>query len=63
MVHIGQYNSGMTYWKYLTAGEYDNNPYEIAAYIIEDRIREELEATGAACPRPSKSSKSSGGFR
>jgi hypothetical protein len=66
MVHVGQYASGMTYWKYFTAGDYDNNPYEIEAYRIEDIIRQELEATGTACPPPSKSSKSSkssGGFR
>jgi hypothetical protein len=63
MVHVGQYASGMTYWKYFTAGDYDNNPYESAAYIIEAMIGQELETTGTACPPPSKSSKSSGGFR
>ena len=67
MVHVGQYASGMTYWKYITAGDhifdYKNNPYEIAAYAIDDMIAKELEATGTACPPPSNSSKSSSGFK
>jgi RHS repeat-associated protein len=62
MVHVDQYASGMTYLKYLTAGGYDDNPYETVAYLIGDMIREELRAAGAACPPPSKPSKSSGGF-
>jgi hypothetical protein len=50
LVHVGQYRTGMTRFKYLWACRrgYARNPYEPAAYALEKKILETLE--GAAVP-------------
>lgn len=44
LVHVGQYADGMTWLSYFWASRngYDNNPYEIEAYKIGDKISSDL---------------------
>jgi RHS repeat-associated protein len=44
LVHVGQYAEGMTVLSYLWASRngYDNNPYEVEAYKLQDIIKSDL---------------------
>jgi RHS repeat-associated protein len=44
LVHVGQYAEDMTVLSYLWASRngYDNNPYEVEAYKLQDKIKSDL---------------------
>jgi len=42
LVHVGQYAEGMTWLSYIIQG-YEENPYELDAYLISDTILDYLK--------------------